>query len=88
MATIPFFFPLENVLGDLYHFNAEEEPENEDYPSKMKLPSGKTFHEVLGPRGVLPARPTAWAAIDRHCLIRGAAPVQNGCDPIATLLRP
>src|SRR5580698_7481708 len=33
--------------GNLYHLNAEEEPEDPDYP---KLPG---FHEKFGPRGVL-----------------------------------
>jgi arylsulfatase len=40
-------------FGNLYHLNAEEEPENEDYPGDMVLPSGKTFREQFGPRGVL-----------------------------------
>ncbi len=39
--------------GNLYHLNAEEEPENEDYPRDMVLPSGETFLERFGPRGVL-----------------------------------
>jgi arylsulfatase len=43
----------DEFLGNLYHLNAEEEPENEDYPADMKLPGGKTFKEVFGPRGVL-----------------------------------
>ncbi len=40
-------------MGNLYHLNAEEEPENEDYPRDMKLANGKTFLESFGPRGVL-----------------------------------
>ncbi len=40
-------------LGNLYHLNAEEEPENEDYPRDMVLPDGQTFLEQFGPRGVL-----------------------------------
>ena len=40
-------------FGNLYHLNAEEEPENEDYPGDMRLPSGKTFREQFGPRGVI-----------------------------------
>jgi arylsulfatase len=43
----------DEFLGNLYHLNAEEEPENEDYPRDLKLPSGKTFLEQYGPRGVL-----------------------------------
>jgi len=40
-------------MGNLYHLNAEEEPENEDYPGNMKLANGKTFRDTFGPRGVL-----------------------------------
>jgi len=40
-------------FGNLYHLNAEEEPENMDYPGDMVLPSGKTFREQYGPRGVI-----------------------------------
>ncbi|HKK31314.1 MAG TPA: sulfatase-like hydrolase/transferase, partial [Alphaproteobacteria bacterium] len=43
-------------FGNLYHLNAEEEPENEDYPRDMVLPSGETFLEQFGPRGVLRTR--------------------------------
>ena len=42
--------------GNLYHLNAEEEPENEDYPRDMKLPNGKTFLEQFGPRGVIDSK--------------------------------
>ena len=40
---------------NLYHLNAEEEPENRDYPGDMKLANGKTFRETYGPRGVIKA---------------------------------
>ncbi|WP_115461945.1 arylsulfatase [Winogradskyella aurantiaca] len=40
-------------FGNLYHLNAEEEPENEDYPGDMVMPNGKTFRENYGPRGVI-----------------------------------
>jgi len=40
-------------FGNLYHLNAEEEPENEDYPRDLVLPSGETFLERFGPRGVI-----------------------------------
>ncbi|MBX9789892.1 MAG: arylsulfatase [Pirellulales bacterium] len=50
---LPTMHGFDEFLGNLYHLNAEEEPENEDYPGDMVLPSGKTFREVFGPRGVL-----------------------------------
>ena len=40
-------------FGNLYHLNAEEEPENEDYPRDAVLPDGQTFLERFGPRGVI-----------------------------------
>jgi arylsulfatase len=43
----------DEFFGNLYHLNAEEEPENRDYPQDLVLPSGKTFLEQYGPRGVL-----------------------------------
>ncbi len=50
---LPTMHGFDEFLGNLYHLNAEEEPENEDYPGDMVLPSGKTFKQVFGPRGVL-----------------------------------
>jgi arylsulfatase len=43
----------DEFFGNLYHLNAEEEPENRDYPRDMVLANGKTFLETYGPRGVL-----------------------------------
>jgi arylsulfatase len=50
---LPTNHGFDEFFGNLYHLNAEEEPENEDYPGDMKLPSGKTFREQFGPRGVI-----------------------------------
>lgn len=50
---LPTMHGFDEFLGSLYHLNAEEEPENRDYPRDMKLASGKTFLETFGPRGVL-----------------------------------
>ena len=44
LATVHGF---DEFYGNLYHLNAEEEPEDPDYP---KFPG---FHEKFGPRGVL-----------------------------------
>ena len=43
----------DEFLGNLYHLNAEEEPENRDYPAEYVMPDGRTFLEHYGPRGVL-----------------------------------
>lgn len=50
---LPTMHGFDEFLGNLYHLNAEEEPENRDYPKDLKLPNGKTFLEQYGPRGVL-----------------------------------
>lgn len=50
---LPTMNGFDEFLGNLYHLNAEEEPENEDYPRDLVLPNGKTFLEQYGPRGVL-----------------------------------
>lgn len=50
---LPTMHGFDEFVGSLYHLNAEEEPENRDYPGDMKLASGKTFQETFGPRGVL-----------------------------------
>ncbi len=48
---LPTVHGFDEFFGNLYHLNAEEEPENVDYPKNPK------FRERFGPRGVL----HAWA---------------------------
>ncbi|MEO0991957.1 MAG: sulfatase-like hydrolase/transferase, partial [Pseudomonadota bacterium] len=50
---LPTNHGFDQFFGNLYHLNAEEEPENEDFPADMVLPSGETFLERFGPRGVI-----------------------------------
>jgi arylsulfatase len=59
---LPTNHGFDEFLGNLYHLNAEEEPENEDYPRDMLLPDGRTFLEAFGPRGVI--RSTAGGEIE------------------------
>ena len=53
---LPTMHGFDEFFGNLYHLNAEEEPEHRDYPGDMKLANGKTFRETYGPRGVLRCR--------------------------------
>jgi arylsulfatase len=46
---LPTNHGFDEFFGNLYHLNAEEEPENPDYPEDP------TFRERFGPRGVLKA---------------------------------
>ena len=50
---LPTNHGFDEFFGNLYHLNAEEEPENEDYPGDMKLADGTTFRQKFGPRGVI-----------------------------------
>ena len=44
---LPTVHGFDEFFGNLYHLNAEEEPENRNYPTDPK------FRETFGPRGVL-----------------------------------
>jgi arylsulfatase len=50
---LPTNHGFDEFFGNLYHLNAEEEPENEDYPGDMVLADGRSFREAFGPRGVI-----------------------------------
>ncbi len=50
---LPTNHGFDEFFGNLYHLNAEEEPENEDYPADMVTRDGQTFIEKFGPRGVI-----------------------------------
>jgi arylsulfatase len=50
---LPTMHGFDEFLGNLYHLNAEEEPENDDYPTDLVLADGQTFAERYGPRGVI-----------------------------------
>lgn len=50
---LPTMHGFDEFFGNLYHLNAEEEPENFDYPGDMVLKDGQTFREKFGPRGVI-----------------------------------
>jgi arylsulfatase len=47
---LPTVHGFDEFFGNLYHLNAEEEPENEDYPKASEYPD---FRKNFGPRGVL-----------------------------------
>ncbi len=47
---LPSNHGFDEFFGNLYHLNAEEEPENEDYPDPEKYPD---FAKKYGPRGVI-----------------------------------
>jgi len=47
---LPSNHGFDEFFGNLYHLNAEEEPENEDYPKEADYPN---FRKNFGPRGVI-----------------------------------
>ena len=52
---LPTVHGFDEFFGNLYHLNAEEEPEDPDYPAKHGF---EQFHDRFGPRGVLACRAT------------------------------
>ena len=50
---LPTNHGFDEFFGNLYHLNAEEEPELPDYPADLQLTEGVTFSEQFGPRGVI-----------------------------------
>jgi arylsulfatase A-like enzyme len=47
---LPTNHGFDEFFGNLYHLNAEEDPEDRDYPSEKEFPQ---FHKNFGPRGVV-----------------------------------
>jgi len=68
---LPTNHGFDEFFGNLYHLNAEEEPENEDYPGDLVLKNGKTFREQFGPRGVI----HSWANEDGTQRIEDTGPL-------------
>lgn len=62
---LPTNHGFDEFLGNLYHLNAEEEPENEDYPTNP------AFREKFGPRGVI----HSWAMEDGTQKIEDTGPL-------------
>jgi arylsulfatase A-like enzyme len=50
---LPTAHGFDEFFGNLYHLNAEEEPEHRDYPDPERYPN---FRKNYGPRGVLRCR--------------------------------
>jgi arylsulfatase A-like enzyme len=65
---LPTVHGFDEFFGNLYHLNAEEEPENEDYPKASDYPE---FKKKFGPRGVL----HTWANPDGTQRIEDTGPL-------------
>jgi len=65
---LPTMHGFDEFYGNLYHLNAEEEPELRDYPSEKDFPG---FKEKFGPRGVL----HTWANADGTQKIENTGPL-------------
>jgi arylsulfatase len=74
---LPTMHGFDEFFGNLYHLNAEEEPELRDYPSAKDFPE---FKKKFGPRGVL----HCWADGKGGQKIRNTGPLtkkrQETCD--------
>jgi len=62
---LPTNHGFDEFFGNLYHLNAEEEPENEDYPKSPE------FKKKFGPRGVI----HSWANADGTQKIEDTGPL-------------
>ncbi len=65
---LPTMHGFDEFFGNLYHLNAEEEPEQDDYPTAEDFPS---FRERFGPRGVI----RSWANGDGTQRIEDTGPL-------------
>ena len=65
---LPTMHGFDEFFGNLYHLNAEEEPEHPDYPSPKEFPE---FRKKYGPRGVL----HCWANPDGTQRIENTGPL-------------
>jgi len=65
---LPTMHGFDEFFGNLYHLNAEEEPELADYPTNQDFPG---FKERFGPRGVL----HSWALPDGTQKIENTGPL-------------
>jgi arylsulfatase len=52
---LPTVHGFDEFFGNLYHLNAEEEPESSDYPNEKDFPE---FKKKYGPRGILRCKAT------------------------------
>src|SRR5580765_5089817 len=65
---LPTMHGFDEFFGNLYHLNAEEEPELDDYPTEADFPN---FHKNVGPRGVI----HSWANGDGTQRIEDTGPL-------------
>ena len=65
---LPTMHGFDEFFGNLYHLNAEEEPEHEDYPNEEDFPN---FRAAFGPRGVI----HSWANGDGTQRIEDTGPL-------------
>ena len=68
---LPTMHGFDEFFGNLYHLNAEEEPENRDYPEGLPR-----FREKFGPRGVIKCKADARRRPDH----RGHRPADQEAD--------
>ena len=72
---LPTAHGFDEFYGNLYHLNAEEEPELPDYP-KPDDPEFPNFRKNFGPRGVI----HSFANAGRHAEDRGHRPADQKAD--------
>ena len=68
---LPTMHGFDEFFGNLYHLNAQEEPEQPRLPGRQVLADGRTFSETFGPRGVI----HSWANPDGSQRIEDTGPL-------------
>jgi len=74
---LPTAARLRRVLRDLYHLNAEEEPENVDYPTDADFPISRSVR----PRGVMRQLVDREGRPDRHPALGAASASRRSRSP-------
>ena len=89
---LPTNHGFDEFFGNLYHLNAEEEPETDDYPDEKDFPN---FRNTFGPRGVMhswatdkddPTEEPRWGKVGKQKMTTPARSPKSAWKPATTIL--
>ena len=91
---LPTNHGFDEFFGNLYHLNAEEEPELPDYPNEKDFPN---FRNRFGPRGVMhswatdkddPTEEPRWGKVGKQRVTTPARSPRSAWRPATTISSP
>ena len=91
---LPTVHGFDEFFGNLYHLNAEEEPEMDDYPPEKDFPN---FRKQFGPRGVIRCKATdkddptvdpRFGRVGKQTIEEPARSPRSGWRPATTISSP